>query len=674
MAFANTENFIGRDPKCRLRECADSTSSNCRAGPREPIFLYAPVGVPCEKASYKYVRAPETSAHCLPSSCNAMNYEGKTEQTLSVTPLTSSRLQHARRWLYIIPIILGLHFYYSFDTSTIAKGTAQQITDPEFDWFSLVPSEEITWSSCFSGYKCARLILPLDYLSPSGAGPNATIALQMIPATDMTNYRGTILINPGGPGGSGTSAVSRYGMNISRVVGGSYDVLGFDPRGTGASTPSADCFDSESQFKIWTLQAGDRFLNLSDGSVEMARAKERVVGQRCLNALGGNGREETGTVKDWGAGRFMSTASVATDMLKIVEKLGQEKLLYWGFSYGSVLGQYFSAMYPDKVGRVVIDGVYDAYNYRGSLWNSNLADTDAVVQSFYAFCHRAGPVKCPLYESTADKVQARVDTILRQLEEEPVATPFASGGPIVLTKKVLHEFMFRATYKPTAMFNTVADALVAVERNNQTALSSLASQLDVSFECKCKETPQWLAENEAFYAIACGDGDPVSYSPDNYTTYFNNLSAVSPFASPIWGIHYLQCTEWRIRPKWRYTGPLAAANTSHPLLLISPQYDPVCPLADARKVHQRYGGSGLLVQNSYGHCSISSPSLCTAKHVRAYFLNGTLPEEGTVCEPDELPFVGVVNREETDIMSTDDKELLDALRVMAEEVPRLGNF
>lgn len=195
----------------------------------------------------------------------------------------------------------------------------------------LVPSEEITWSSCFSGYKCARLILPLDYLSPSGAGPNATIALQMIPATDMTNYRGTILINPGGPGGSGTSAVSRYGMNISRVVGGSYDVLGFDPRGTGASTPSADCFDSESQFKIWTLQAGDRFLNLSDGSVEMARAKERVVGQRCLNALGGNGREETGTVKDWGAGRFMSTASVATDMLKIVEKLGQEKLLYWGF-------------------------------------------------------------------------------------------------------------------------------------------------------------------------------------------------------------------------------------------------------------------------------------------------------------------------------------------------------
>lgn len=174
--------------------------------------------------------------------------------------------------------------------------------------------------------------MPLDYLSPPGVGPNVTIALQLLPAADKENYRGTILINPGGPGGAGTDLIKRRGKDIARISGGSYDVLGFDPRGTGASTPSAQCFDSQSQLDIWGVQAGAQLLNLTDGSVGMARARERVVGQMCEKALGGNGREDlNGTVEEWGAGRFMSTASVATDMLKITEKLGEEKLKYWGF-------------------------------------------------------------------------------------------------------------------------------------------------------------------------------------------------------------------------------------------------------------------------------------------------------------------------------------------------------
>ncbi|EPT01002.1 hypothetical protein FOMPIDRAFT_15813, partial [Fomitopsis schrenkii] len=74
-------------------------------------------------------------------------------------------------------------------------------------------------------------------------------------------------------------------------------------------------------------------------------------------------------------------------------------------------------------------------------------------------------------------------------------------------------------------------------------------------------------------------------------------------------------------------------NTTHPLLIVSPRYDTVCPLSDAERVHERYS-SGLLVQNSYGHCSLAAPSLCTAKYVREYFEDGTLPEEGTVCEVD----------------------------------------
>ena len=187
----------------------------------------------------------------------------------------------------------------------------------------LEPSKDVNWTSCYDGQLCARLLLPLDYLSSDPDGPTTAIALRMIPAASRgtPDYRGTVLINPGGPGGSGTNLVERAGANISRIVGESFDVLGFDPRGTGASTPRVDCFASAAQRDIWKTQVGHQFLNASDHTMGLYRARETVVAAKCEEAIGG----------ELGIARFMSTASVATDMIKITEKLGQEKLHYWGF-------------------------------------------------------------------------------------------------------------------------------------------------------------------------------------------------------------------------------------------------------------------------------------------------------------------------------------------------------
>ncbi|EPT00976.1 hypothetical protein FOMPIDRAFT_1121428 [Fomitopsis schrenkii] len=555
------------------------------------------------------------------------------------------------------------------------RGTpSASLANPDFDWFSLTPSEDIHWTPCYDDESlCARLILPLDYLSPPGHGPNATIAMLLLLAEDQANVRGTILVNPGGPGGAGTDLVRRSGKKIRRITGGSFNILGFDPRGIGASTPSAQCFDSVSQAKIWGLQAGHHSLNLSDDSVPLARAREIAHGTRCEGAIGGIGKEDAnGTAQEWGAARFMSTASVATDMLKITEKLGEDKLKYWGFSYGTILGQFFSAMYPDKVGRVVIDGVFDSHNYRNASWNTNLIDTDAVWASLPTFCHQAGPSKCVLYRDTPEAIEARIEAIMEGIKQQPLAVPFAPSGPYVITYRALHYYAFQAMYNPVATFPALSRALIAIEQNNQTALEGLEETFGAGVKCQCDEPSPWVAESDAFHAIACGDGEPVTYTKELYRTYFENLEATSKFAAPYWGRIFLRCTEWPIRPKWRYTGPLAAPNTSHPLLIVSPRYDTVCPLSDAERVHERYS-SGLLVQNSYGHCSLAAPSLCTAKYVREYFEDGTLPEEGTVCEVDELPFIGAVNGE-ANAMSVEDQELLDALRGLGEAIPMMGAF
>ncbi|KAH9939165.1 alpha/beta-hydrolase [Amylocystis lapponica] len=545
---------------------------------------------------------------------------------------------------------------------------AMQVHIPERTSPQLVPSTHIIWTPCMSGYECARLTVPLDYLSPAGVGPNATIALLRLPAADSENYKGALLVNPGGPGDSGTAFVAALGKSLSFIVGGGYDILGFDPRGVGATTPSAHCFDSESQSRVLQLQTGSRLINLSDASVPIARARESVVGQRCEKMLGGNGREENGgSLEDWGGGRFMGTASVAADMLRISEKMGQEKVHYLGFSYGTVIGQHFAAMYPDKVGRMVMDGIFDADLYRSHDWNSNIVDAEAVVDSFYTFCHKAGPELCPLHEPTVDAIKARVATITQRLTDAPIPLPFASHGPTVLQAEELHILKFISTYFPIEMFPALANILASIEQND---LPTLTGAFNRAFQCDCSQRPSLFAPNEAPSLITCGDAEPLSYTPDVFRAAFEELAALSPSAAPVLGSAYLTCAEARVRAKWRHEGPFAG-NTSTPLLVLSAAYDPVCPLAHARAVHARFPGAALLVQASYGHCALlSAPSLCTARRVRAYFDDGTLPGSGTVCEVDELPFVGAVDRPAA--VSAEDAELLGALRGLREGAAALA--
>lgn len=325
-------------------------------------------------------------------------------------------------------------------------------------------------------------------------------------------------------------------------------------------------------------------------------------------------------------------------------------------------------MYPDKLKRFVIDGVADAELYRASSVDTDLVFIDDIVDSLFKHCHQAGPDTCPIYDSNATKIRERYFNVLDHVAQNPVPVPLAEP-PLVITRKALVTQLFYATYKPLALFPTVAKTIHAIETNNQTALAALASEIVSPTECECesKDGPTLVHKGEANLVVTCGDGDPYPYNPAEFAQVFSRLSESSALLAPLWADSYLGCADWKITPKWRWTGPLRAANTSHPILLVSTSYDPVCPLTQARAVQKRFGGSVLLTQESHGHCSLSAPSLCTAKYLREYFVDGTLPEEGATCEVDELPFVG--RTKATRVLSTDDEELLDAMRGLAEGMP-----
>ncbi|KAI1785869.1 alpha/beta-hydrolase [Ganoderma leucocontextum] len=508
-------------------------------------------------------------------------------------------------------------------------------TGTDFAWQSLQPSTDLKWVPCYDGQQCARLLLPLDYHSNGPSGATTAIALRMIPARSHANYSGTVLVNPGGPGESGTDFMGLLGQSISDTVGDSFDVLGFDPRGVGASTPRLDCFTTQSERDIWNTQDGHQLLNVSDDALlNLYVARAKVVGERCAQRSAAEGD----------IARFMGTASVATDMLKIVEKLGQEKLQYWGFSYGTILGQYFAAMYPDKVGRMILDGVYDGHNYRSSLWNSNIVDNEAVIDSLFTFCHQAGPAKCALYESTPSAIRDRFFGVLEAVKQSPVPIPLAEPALVVTYKDLINMILINA-YSPLDAYPFVVATIRAIEAGNQTLLAALAPGIISPVTCDCTPPALPLPANnyDALHAVACGDAAPQTFDRATYKAFFNDLTRVAPTVGPVWATYHLECTQWAVRPKWRYTGPLGARNTAHPLLIVQPKFDPAGPLQDALAVRERYGGAGLLVQDSYGHTSLSAPSVCTAKYVRAYMEVGTLPAEGTVCEPDALPFVGRVS-------------------------------
>ncbi|PIL33846.1 hypothetical protein GSI_03552 [Ganoderma sinense ZZ0214-1] len=490
------------------------------------------------------------------------------------------------------PVAAGLRDVNNALYNTVCQGnlatadanstsTAPSNSTSDFDWLSLKPSTDIQWTSCYDGHQCARLLLPLDYQSNGTSNATTAIALRMIPARNRTNYRGTVLMNPGGPGESGTLYMGLLGPSLAATVGDSFDFLSFDPRGVGASTPRLDCVTTSSERDIWNMQVGNQLLDASDVSLlNLYVARAQLVGARCAAASALN--EDIA--------QYMSTASVATDMLNIVEKLGQEKLQYWGFSYGTILGQYFAAMYPDKIERMVLDGVYDGNNYRASLWNSNVINNEAVIDSLFTFCHQAGPSGCALYDSTPDAIRDRFFGVLESVKHAPVAIPLATP-PLVVT------------------------------------------YLDLIGMINIKAAPAPAAAAEQLRHAARGRG---------YAAFFADITRVAPTVGALWAVYHLECTQWPVRPKWRYTGALAG-SPAHPILIVQPKFDPAGPLHDALEVRKRYEGTGLLVQNSYGHTTPSAPSACTARYVREYFETGTLPEEGTVCEPDVLPFVGAVN-------------------------------
>jgi pimeloyl-ACP methyl ester carboxylesterase len=490
-------------------------------------------------------------------------------------------------------------------------------------------------------------------------------------------YGGPILTNPGGPGGPGAMVAIALGKTLQTIVDSGvdprfapddaryFDLIGFDPRGIGWSEPMAVCMADKPSMWSWNIrEENEGLVGSSDAALGRLWSMTHAFGSSCKLA------EEDQDGPD--IKQYMSTASVARDMLEIVEKHhalvanqvahlaaqkagkrgchsttyvpGEAKLQYWGFSYGTYLGSTFASMFPNRVGRLVLDGVVSSYDYNHSLGNGSLTDTEKAMNSFYTFCHHAGPKGCALAtaNSTLTDIEERSQSIVQSLYHNPVPLVTAEG-PEFFTWSELKVIVFSSTYQPRIMFPYVAQILADIEAGGGDVLDQLAMGYRYThvYSCPVNDSGQPDLRDSgiiATTAILCGDGiDQSHVTRDEFAEYHKFMDAKSPTAGSYWSTLLLRCTAWKIRASHTFQGPFGS-NTSHPLLFISNTADPVTPLRSGRFMQNLFPGSGLLISDHAGHCSISAPDPCALAHVRAYFQTGALPSPGTVCVPPPGPF------------------------------------
>lgn len=420
----------------------------------------------------------------------------------------------------------------------------------------------------------------------------------------------------GGPGGSGVAQVLRTGRNFQTIVdagidptdqaaedseGRYFDVIGFDPRGVNNTTPGFGCFPNLFSQKNWELQAEAEGM-LSSSSDAFMRNWQRTL---ALNT-GCSARLSTVPENEQEAlGEHVNTPPVARDMLEIIERhaewrevqgqaeqrrrgcrhghdaeqsiitrtkwnRGQEKLLFWGRSYGTILGSTFANMFPDRVERAVLDGVVDIDKYYLDKGHNSVIDADQIFDRFAHYCAAAGPELCPFYnEDGAAGIKQAYRTLEDQLHNTSLAVPASeTRGPEIITWTDLKLTLRIAMYQPLEGFPLLArharslfdgDGAEVADFKQKRRLPSCPSTqclLDGPWSISCQ--PSGANEAYASVAVLCTDADYLQkINQERFLQDWRQLREDSSMLGDYWAHIGLGCVGWNVKAKWKVPGKVA---------------------------------------------------------------------------------------------------------------------
>ncbi|MDQ0754226.1 alpha/beta hydrolase [Arthrobacter sp. B3I4] len=457
-------------------------------------------------------------------------------------------------------------------------------------------SQQLNWTRCEGDFQCAKVKVPLDYSKPDG-GTIEIAALKL--AAKSGNKKGSLLVNPGGPGGSGYDFVKDAGTtNISDKVRAAYDVVGFDPRGVKRSAPVTCLTDRErdaNRAKIYNLD--------TDAGLAEALADNKAIAAKCA--------EKTGPVL-----AHVDTVSAAKDLDILRGVLNDTKLNYLGYSYGTFLGSTYASLFPDNVGRMVLDGAMDPSLSYEELTAGQAKAFEKAIRAYVTKCLQGSG--CP-FSGSPDAAVGQIGDLIAAVAANPRP---AKDGRIVNASMFVSGFILP--------FYNDDNWPVLTQALDSAMKGDLSPMLRLSDFGADREPDGTYSANStfAFNAINCLDY-PMSSDTAAMRAEEQQLRQLSPTLGYYFAYGGTSCKDWPYK-NLRTPAPVEYKGSAD-IVVVGTTGDPATPVEWASALRKQLGTASLLTWKGEGHTAYGRSNSCIEKAVDGYLVDGKTPADNTVC-------------------------------------------
>jgi len=458
--------------------------------------------------------------------------------------------------------------------------------------------QDVEWTRCGGSLECATVVVPLDYSDLDG--DTVELAVNRLPAAGAGDRIGSLLVNPGGPGASGVGFVEQGASTLFAELNTSYDIVGFDPRGVGASEP-VDCLDTAG---VDRLLASDPD---PDTPAEVASTAEfyRRFGLACQRA--------TGDLLP-----HLSTATVARDLDVLRAVVGDERLNYLGFSYGTLVGAIYAELFPDAVGRMVLDGAVDPSLGSRAAALSQAGGFQTALEAYAADC--VTKPGCPL-GTDVDAGLREVRALLDGLDARPLPTDDPDRP---LTEGLALYGIAYPLYAESLWPGLTLALQGALDTGDGRQLLLLAD-----LYADRSDTGYRNNKTQVIYAVNCLD-DPSNASASDVRASLDEFEQAAPTLGQAFAWGPLACAQWPVKPA-EPLPDIVDADGAPPIVVVGTTRDPATPYAQAQALADDLESGVLLTRDGDGHTAYGQGNACINASVEAYLLKGTVPADGTTC-------------------------------------------